>query len=181
MGLDFVCGNEYIRVGSYTTVAKLRGVLVKCTYDFIKNHQINSKLIEITQSNKQQTKELLEHLQKIMVGDEHVSIFFSTVGYNYIHNNYSQIHRLLLNHNCEGLLFFVYHSDCHGIHSVNEVKKIVKWLKNILSYDKNSLILYKNNFMNETLETGVLPLYKRFYLTEILEHSIENNEPIEYC
>lgn len=170
MGLDLQCNDMYIRVGSYSTMSKLRSVLVRCTYEFIKNQEKNEN-----------TGELLEHLDKILVGDVWISPFVSSVGYTHIHNNYSEIHRLLLNFNCEGLLLFVCHSDCDGFHSVNHVKKIIKWLKQIFSYEKNELILYKNNFINETLETGALSLYERFYLSEILEHSVETNEPIEYC
>jgi hypothetical protein len=170
MGLDLECGEMYIRVGSYTTVHKLRSVLVRCTYEYIKNKENNTI-----------QKNLIEHLEKIIIGDTYVGVFASSVGYKHIHNNYSEIHRLLLNYNCEGLLLFVCHSDCEGYHSVNEVKKIIEWLKQILSFEKSELILYKNNFIDEMLKPDSASLYERFYLTKIFEYSLEINQQIEYC
>jgi len=167
MGLDFECGGMYIKVGSYSFVHKLRSILIKCTYEYIKN-QINST----------SKKNLIEHLEKIMIGDMFVGVFASSVGYKHIHNNYSEIHRLLLNYNCDGLLLFVSHSDCEGQHTVKEVKKIIEWLKNIFSYKNNESTLYKHSLIDERSE---LSLYERFYLTRIFEYSLEINEPIEYC
>lgn len=171
MGLDFECGDMYMRVGSYSTFGKLREVLIRCTYEFIVN-QINSE----------NRKELLEHLNKIILGDVYISPFISCIGYKHIYNNYSEIHRLLLNYNCEGMLLFICHSDCEGNHTVKEVNKIIIWLKQIFTYENNERILFKNNFINDNDgHKKENTLYEKFYLSKIFDYSIETNQSIEYC
>ena len=169
MGLDFECGEMYMRVGSYSTIAKLREILLRCTYEFIRNDATANPL----------KKELLEHLDKMLLGDMYISPFVSSIGYKHIYNNYSEIHRLLLNYNCEGLLLFICHSDCEGNHTVKEVKKIIKWLKQIFTYENNERILFKNNFINEDKKENTL--YEKFYLSKIFDYSVETNQSIEYC
>ena len=171
MGLDFECGDMCMRVGSYSTVAKLRDTLLRCTYEFIK-HDTKEATIPFR-------KELLEHLNKILLGDMYISPFVSCIGYKHIYNNYSEIHRLLLNYNCEGMLLFVCHSDCEGNHSVKEVKKIIKWLNQIFTHENNEVLLLKNYFIDNNKSEN--NLYNRFYLSKMFDYSIEMNQPIEYC
>jgi hypothetical protein len=140
MGLDLVCGDISIKMGSYSNVHNIRAYWIKA---------------EIIYQKQQGNYDIAKAMEDVIKKDKY--------GYKIDYEIFNLLPWDL------GTEKFVYHSDCDGIWTSDESKKILETL------DKLRDIMLKIEEFKYYFCDG------EFYLEKILKYSMKNNKIIYFC
>lgn len=154
MGLDLCCGSVSIRVGSYSSVHRVRNYLIQSIINYLKatsENKSNNNLCDLVDISAK--KELLELLDKVIVDDD--------INYDKLENVQMELSLINLN----GFTCFINHSDCDGMIDSTDADDFIKTLNIVKDYMDKS-------YYHEDDE---------FYLKEIFEESSNTGEDIWFC
>ncbi len=154
MGLDLCCGSVSVRVGSYSSVHRVRNYLIQSIINYLKatsENESNNNLYDLV--NISAKKELLELLGKVIIDDE----------INY--DNLEKIQMELSLINLNGFTCFINHSDYDGMIDSSDADDFIKTLDIVKDY----------------MDTSCYHEDNEFYLKEIFEESSKTGETIWFC
>jgi hypothetical protein len=178
-----------------------------------KNNQnvFNNEMdIHIYNTEEQIANEAIKHLKKISTKKEierqynignTISTIKSTsyIDYAYLQENWIKIVSTMINFNLDGVLYWVNHSDCEGIFKPKQCKKLLHYIKVVISealngfkrdrqdnQDRHSLFMYLYKIDNKDVThdnyTDFTPeqLYKAYYLYDVLNESVESGKLVHF-
>jgi hypothetical protein len=154
MGLDLCCGSVSIRVGSYTSVHRVRNFLIESLIRYLEitsEGKSTDNVYDLVDFNAK--KDLLSLLKRVIINGE--------IDYNYLSEITPELSLLNLN----GFTCFINHSDCDGMIDSFDASEFIKTL-NIVENYMNKEVYFEDN---------------QFYLKNIFIESSETGDDIVFC